>query len=228
MKKKIAAILTIILLCCSSLNVQAKYLDVNTYSICKNDIFIDVENMNVKKIVTEVYDDGKFLAEDLADWMKDQEFYSVTEIKSNGVTQLLYYEFDMDKEDETSEIANIDFENLIVEGDIIKFSDSTMEKVVFNAGGGNFYTKVSDEFDFAMAEDTNGDVLKSFIGENGLEIVVHTDNEQPVQTDDDSASPIILEEPSEVDIGSIIVSDGIKERVIALGENDEYITEIID
>ena len=79
-----------------------------------------------------------------------------------------------------------------------------------------------------MAEDTNDDALKSFIGENGLEIVVHTDNEQSVQTDDDSASPIILEEPSKVDVGSIIVSDGIKERVIALGENGEYITEIID
>ncbi|MDC7290107.1 hypothetical protein NXH76_20130 [Blautia schinkii] len=176
MKKKTAAILITILSCCSSLNVQAKYMDVDTYSICKNDIFIDVENMNVKKIVTDVCDNGKFFAKDLADWMKEHDFYKITEIKSNGETHLLYYEFDMDKEDETNEIADIDFGNLIFENDIIKFSDTTMERVVSNAGGGNFFTEVSnnnffDDVDFSSMKDQiilhqdiiDGDVVEDSI-----------------------------------------------------------------
>lgn len=146
MKRKVATILIVILSCLSFLNIQAKYIDDNTYRIEENDIFIDVENMNVKKIVTEVCDDGSFVAKDLAEWIKEQDFYCVTEIKSCGETCLLYYELNMNEEEKTEEINSMNFENLVIENDIIKFSDSTMEKVVLNAGGGNFFTEVSESY----------------------------------------------------------------------------------
>ena len=102
--------------------------------------------MNVKKIVTEVHDDGKFLAADLADWIKEQNFYSVTEIKSNGETKLLYYEFNMDIQDsknvETGSITK-NWGDLVLENDIIKLSDSTMERVVSVVGEGSFFAEVS-------------------------------------------------------------------------------------
>lgn len=74
----------------------------------------------------------------------------------------------------------------------------------------------------------DGNVLKSFIGENGLEILVHGNNTHSARTDEVPTESIILQEPSDLQIGDIVVSDGIQERVIAIGENGEYITEIVE
>ena len=41
----------------------------------KNDIFIDYDQLNCKKIVTEIKDDGSFTAVDLGEWLEEQDIY---------------------------------------------------------------------------------------------------------------------------------------------------------
>ena len=59
--------------CFLAVPAEAKSVEKDTYRVCKNDIFIDYDQLNCKKIVTERKDDGLFTAVDLGEWLGEQD-----------------------------------------------------------------------------------------------------------------------------------------------------------
>ena len=137
---------TVLLCGLSALPVQARYLVGETYSVCRNDIFIDYDNFGVKRIVIEKKDNGDFIAEDLSTWCKTHEIYNVTLAHEAEFSQLMFYEVDMENlDDEFSDsegVAYIDFEHIVSEGDIIGFTEDSMERVVYVFNDGSFYSVI--------------------------------------------------------------------------------------
>lgn len=70
--------------------------------------------------------------------------------------------------------------------------------------------------------------LKNFIGFGGTKIHVSSDHSisEPYTLSSEKGAVIDVSENPE--IGEIITVDGIKERIIAVGKNGEFITELID
>ncbi len=62
---------------------EAKSIENGTYRVCKNDIFIDYDQLNCKKIVTKVKDDGSFTAIDLGEWLEEQDIYDISVIEDD-------------------------------------------------------------------------------------------------------------------------------------------------
>ena len=86
MKKTIVnkiVVLTLLMSCFLSIPAGAKGIGKDTYRICKNDIFIDYDQLNCKKIVTEIKDDGSFIAVDLGDWLEEQDIYDISVIEDD-------------------------------------------------------------------------------------------------------------------------------------------------
>ena len=138
--------------------VQAKHIADNTYKICKNDIFTDFDNMNVKKIVTEVKNDGTFIAEDLSDWIKTQDVYNVSVVEEKDGTKEMFYEFHSGNAgpeyDNTENTSYIHFEDLVQVGEIINSTDTLVEEVTHVNPDGSFYTEVRPSgFDLILAEE---------------------------------------------------------------------------
>ena len=96
---------------------EAKSVEKDTCRVCKNDIFIDYDQLNCKKIVTEVKNDGSFTAADLGEWLVEQDIY------------------------DSEEISYIDFQGLVYEGDVIRSTDSFQETVTEVSFDGSFYTE---------------------------------------------------------------------------------------
>ena len=82
-KKKVMITIALVASCITATPVAAKNVENNTYQICRNDIFIDWYQLNCKKIISEIKDDGCYIAVNLGDWLKEQDIYdiSVTEDK---------------------------------------------------------------------------------------------------------------------------------------------------
>lgn len=72
------------------------------------------------------------------------------------------------------------------------------------------------------------ELIKVFWNGEGEAIYVHTDEEPESYEDSELPSGGTMTFPDEeVKIGDVIEMDGWKERVIAIGENGEFITELI-
>lgn len=83
-EKGIMMVLSALLMdCFLAISVEAKSIEKDTYRICKNEIFIDYDQLNCKKIVTEVKDDGAFIVVDLGEWLEEQDVYDIFVIKDD-------------------------------------------------------------------------------------------------------------------------------------------------
>ena len=76
---------------------EAESVEKDTYRVCKNDIFIDYDQLNCKKIVTEVEDDGSFTAVDLGEWLEEQDVYDISVIEDDENTGWNISRFTMHK-----------------------------------------------------------------------------------------------------------------------------------
>ena len=117
-----------------------KNVEDNTYQICRNDIFIDWDQLNCKKIVSEIKDDDCYIAVNLGDWLKEQDIYDISVTEDN--------ESNPEKQEkdafyDTDDTAYIPFERLVYEGDVISYTDSSIETVTEVEENGDFYTKIT-------------------------------------------------------------------------------------
>ena len=120
-KEKIVITIALVASCITATPVAAKNVEDNTYQICRNDIFIDWYQLNCKKIISEIKDDGY---------------------------KKMYYERNPEKEEkdefyDTDDTAYIPFERLVYEGDVISYTDSSIETVTEVEENGDFYTKIT-------------------------------------------------------------------------------------
>ena len=76
-KEKIVITIVLVVSCITATPVAAKNVENNTYQICRNDIFIDWYQLNCKKIISEIKDDGCYIAVNLGDWLKEQDIYDI-------------------------------------------------------------------------------------------------------------------------------------------------------
>ena len=138
MKKGTMMVFSALLMSCFlAVPAEAKSIENSTYRVCKNDIFIDYDQLNCKKIVTKVKDDGSFTAIDLGEWLEDDE---------NTGYKTMFYERNLEKEasDEfydSEDTSCIDFQGLVYEGDVIRSTDSFQETVTEVSFDGSFYTE---------------------------------------------------------------------------------------
>lgn len=115
------------------------------YKFLKNRIFYDLDNLNVKKIVTKVMSDGNFMAEDLGTWLKKQDVYRISVVEDNGEDKKLYYESVPENQarDEyfsAKDRENVYFDWLVSEGEVITATYSCFEEVLMVEPDGSFYT----------------------------------------------------------------------------------------
>ena len=74
-----------------------KILKKSVTRVKKYDIFIDYDQLNCKKIVTEVEDDGSFTAVDLGEWLEEQDVYDISVIEDDENTGWNISRFTMHK-----------------------------------------------------------------------------------------------------------------------------------
>ena len=82
-KEKIVITIALVASCITATPVAAKNVEDNTYQICRNDIFIDWYQLNCKKIISEIKDDGCYIAVNLGDWLKEQDIYDISVTEDN-------------------------------------------------------------------------------------------------------------------------------------------------
>lgn len=100
-KEKIVITIVLVVSCITATPVAAKNVENNTYQICRNDIFIDWYQLNCKKIISEIKDDGCYIAVNLGDWLKEQDIYDISvtgDNESEGYKEM-YYERNPEKEE---------------------------------------------------------------------------------------------------------------------------------
>lgn len=149
MKKGTMMVFSALLMSCFlAVPAEAKSIENSTYRVCKNDIFIDYDQLNCKKIVTKVKDDGSFTAIDLGEWLEEQDIYDISVIEDDENTgyKTMFYERNLEKEasDEfydSEDTSCIDFQGLVYEGDVIRSTDSFQETVTEVSFDGSFYTE---------------------------------------------------------------------------------------
>lgn len=131
---------------------EAKSVEKDTCRVCKNDIFIDYDQLNCKKIVTEIRNDGSFIAIDLGDWLEIQNIYDIWVIKDdeNAGYKKMLYERNLEKEEangfcDSEDTAYINFQGLVNVGDVIRCTDSFIETVTKVNFDGSFYTEIEIE-----------------------------------------------------------------------------------
>ena len=137
-KEKIVITIVLVVSCITATPVAAKNVENNTYQICRNDIFIDWYQLNCKKIISEIKDDGCYIAVNLGDWLKEQDIYdiSVTEDNESEGYKKMYYERNPEKEEkdefyDTDDTAYIPFESYgVVVSEIVE-----KEAMEYNLGG---------------------------------------------------------------------------------------------
>ena len=151
MKKTIVnkiVVLTLLMSCFLSIPAGAKGIGKDTYRICKTDIFIDYDQLNCKKIVTEIKDDGSFIAVDLGDWLEEQDIYDISVIEDDESAgyKKMFYERNPEKEEsdefyDSEDTSYINFQGLVYVGDVIRSTDSFRETVTEVRFDGSFYTE---------------------------------------------------------------------------------------
>ena len=88
--------------------VRAMNIGKNLYRVCKNDVFIDYDQQNTKKIVTEVKQDGSFVAEDLGSWIEKQNFYNISVVEEEESYKKMYYESNFEVQEETNRASEME------------------------------------------------------------------------------------------------------------------------
>ena len=149
MKKGTMMVFSALLMSCFlAVPAEAKSIENSTDRVCKNDIFIDYDQLNCKKIVTKVKDDGSFTAIDLGEWLEEQDIYDISVIEDDENTgyKKTFYERNPEKEasDEfydSEDTSYINFQGLVYVGDIIRSTDSFRETVTEVSFDGSFYTE---------------------------------------------------------------------------------------
>lgn len=134
----IIALVTCVTMCSS---VNAKMLDNNTFCVCVNDVFVHPDA--IKRIVTEVNGDGTFVAEELREWMRKQDFYTISIVEEEGNYIKYHYECNLKNQSEEFKDSEIDWQYLVSEGDYIGMVNDLLEKVIsVEEDGISFYTEV--------------------------------------------------------------------------------------
>lgn len=150
------------LLMCFSLTIQteAKNIGKDTYQVCKNDIFTDYSQFNCKKIVTDIKDNGCFTAIDLGDWLREQDIYDISVIEDDESAgyKKMFYERNPEKEEsdefyDSEDTSYVYFEHLVYEGDVVSYTDTTIEKVTKVRGDGSFCTQVEQQPSLPFEEE---------------------------------------------------------------------------
>ena len=149
MKKGKMIFFSVLLMSCFlAVPAEAKSVEKDTYRVCKNDIFIDYDQLNCKKIVTGIKDDGSFTAVDLGEWLEEQDIYDISVIEDDENTgyKKMFYERNPEKEvsDEfyvSEDTSYINFQGLVYVGDVIRNTDSFRETVTEVSFDGSFYTE---------------------------------------------------------------------------------------
>lgn len=149
--------------CFLAVPAEAKSIGKDTYRVCKNDIFIDYDQLNCKKIVTEVKDDGSFTAVDLGEWLEEQDIYDISVIEDDENTgyKKTFYERNPEKEasDEfydSEDTSYINFQGLVYVGDVIRSTDSSRETVTEVSLDGSFYAE-TEMTGLYVDEETDSD-----------------------------------------------------------------------
>ena len=163
-KGKIIFFSALLMSCFLAVPTEAKSVEKDTQRVCKNDIFIDYDQLNCKKIVTEIKDDGAFTAVDLGVWLKEQDIYDISVIKDDENTgyKKMFYERNPEKEasDEfydSEDSSYIDFQGVVYVGDVICSTDSSREKVTEVNFDGSFYTETEMTTNLYVDEETDSD-----------------------------------------------------------------------
>ena len=146
MKKGTMMVFSALLMSCFlAVPAEAKSVEKDTYRVCKNDIFVEYDQLNCKKIVTEIKDDGSFTAVDLGE---EQDVYDISVIEDDENTgyKKMFYERNPEKEaaDEfydSEDTSYINFQGLVYVGDVIRSTDSSRETVTEVNFDGSFYTE---------------------------------------------------------------------------------------
>ena len=149
MKKGKMIFFSVLLMSCFlAVPAEAKSVEKDTYRVCKNDIFIDYDQLNCKKIVTKVKDDGSFTAIDLGEWLEEQDIYNISVIEDDENTgyKKMFYERNPEKEASdqfyvSEDTSYINFLGLVYVGDVIRNTDSFRETVTEVSFDGSFYTE---------------------------------------------------------------------------------------
>ena len=151
-KGKMMILSALLMSCFLSIPAGAKSIEKDTYRVCKNDIFIDYDQLNCKKIVTEIEDDGSFIAVDLGEWLAERDIYdiSVIEDDENAGYKKMFYERNLEKEKadefyDSEDTSYINFQGLVYVGDVIRITDSFRETVTEVSFDGSFYTETEPE-----------------------------------------------------------------------------------
>lgn len=159
-KGKMITFSALLMSCFLPVQVDAKSIEKDTYHVCKNDIFIDYEQLNCKKIVTEVKDDGTFIAVDLGEWLEEQDVYDISVIKNNENSDYkkMFYERNPEKEEadefyDSEDTSYINFQGLVYTGDVIRSTDSFRETVTEVRFDGSFYTETEP---YNLLNETEG------------------------------------------------------------------------
>lgn len=169
-KGKMIFFSALLMSCFLAVPVETKSVEKDTYRVCKNDIFIDYDQLNCKKIVTGIKDDGSFTAVDLGEWLEEQDIYDIYDIydisiikdDENTGYKKTFYERNPEKEaaDEfydSEDSSYIDFQGLVYVGDVIRSTDSFREAVTEVNFDGSFYTETEMTTDLYVDEETDSD-----------------------------------------------------------------------
>lgn len=162
-KGKMIFFSALLMSCFLAVPAEAKSVEKDTYRVCKNDIFIDYDQLNCKKIVTGIKDDGSFTAVDLGEWLEEQDIYDISVIEDDENTgyKKTFYERNPEKEasDEfydSEDTSYINFQGLVYVGDVIRSTDSFRETVTEVSFDGSFYTE-TEMTGLYVDEETDSD-----------------------------------------------------------------------
>lgn len=108
------------------------------------DIVEDPDQLDVKKIVAEVEQDGSFRTEDLGSWIEEEKVCTVSLLKEEkDEARIVFYEFDQStlyKLMEDNNVNNLTEWGMVSVGDVIRCTSDCIETVIWVDYYGNFFT----------------------------------------------------------------------------------------
>ena len=126
-----------------TLPIQARQIDKGIYRLCVNDIFTDQNNLSVKKIVTDIFSDGSYSAEDLGEWLLEKDLCKVQVLQDlENYEKITFYEIDASKlkKQEREGETELFPEGLVFKGDVLRYNETMIETVLWVNVDGSFYT----------------------------------------------------------------------------------------
>ncbi len=127
-----------------SVSATAGEIGENEFQTEIYDITEDPDQLNVKKIVVEVEEDGGSRTEDLAVWLEEEKVCTTTLLKEEkNEARILFYEFDpsvLYKLVEDSNVNTLTEWGMVSVGDVIRCTSDCIETVIWVDYDGNFFT----------------------------------------------------------------------------------------